>query len=153
MRDRRDALRRARLLNAKADSVRARLFQSSDFFDPHDKLQVKYEMLRSHQVDGLPIRQAAELFGYSRQGFYDLQEAFGESGMAGLLDKKRGRKRPTKCTPAVVAYLLALKQADPDLTGRELSERLRGERGVELHQRTVEKIISGLPHRRRKKKP
>ena len=45
------------------------------------------------------------MFGYSRQGFYDVQESFRELGMAGLLDKKRGRKGPTRCTPAVVAYL------------------------------------------------
>jgi hypothetical protein len=29
-------------------SVQSHLFQESDFFKPHDRSQVKYEMLRAH---------------------------------------------------------------------------------------------------------
>jgi transposase len=151
MPDRREALRRARLLNPKADDVRSPLFQHP-FFDPRDKLQVKYEMLRSHEVDRLPVSRAAELFGYSRQGFYQLEEAFAAAGMAGLLEKKRGRQGPDKCTPQVVAYLLAAKQAHPDLPAPQLADQLRRERSVELHHRTIEKLLARLPRRRGKKK-
>jgi transposase len=151
MADRREALRQARLLNSKPDKVRAPLFRHP-FFNRDDKLQVKYEMLRSHEVDDQPIAQAAAMFGYSRQGFYQIQDAFQEEGMAGLLEKKRGRKGPDKVTPEVVAYLLASKQADPNLTGAELAERLSRERGIKLHRRSVEKVLSGLGPRRGKKK-
>jgi transposase len=154
MSDRREALERARLLNPKAQKVRSPLFRHGSFFDSHDKLQTKYEMLRSREVDRVAIQQVAEMFGYSRQGFYQLQEAFRKGGMAGLLEKRRGPKGPAKCTPQIVTFVLAEKQADPALTGRELAERLGGARGVSLHRRTIEKILSAQPRPggRRKKK-
>jgi len=150
----RRALERAGLLNRKAGGVRAPLFGRVAFFDADDKLQVKYEMLRSHEADGLPVSRTAELFGYTRQAYYQIRQAFDEQGMAGLLDKKRGRRGPVKCTPEVVAFLVRQKQANPELSGRELAEQLEQERGVVVHRRTVEKIVAGLGRpRRRKKKP
>ena len=151
MAEKRQALRRAGLLNPKAAQVRALFFKRISFFDADDKLQVKYEMLRSHEVDRVPVSEAASLFGYTRQGFYQIQRAFEQEGMAGLLEKKRGRKGPLKCTPAVVGFLTREKQAEPELSGRELSERLFKQEGIEVHRRTIEKIVSALP--RRKKKP
>ena len=37
--------------------VRDHLFQRSDFFDPRDLVQVRYEMLRRHLVDGQERRR------------------------------------------------------------------------------------------------
>ena len=86
------ALSRAGLLYPKAKRVRSPLFKRLPFFDSRDKLQVKYEMLRSHEVDGLSVTEAADQFAYTRQGFYQVQRAFEEEGMAGLIEKKRGRR-------------------------------------------------------------
>jgi transposase len=146
------ALERARLLHPHPDKVRSPLFERIAFFDPQDKLQVKYEMLRSHEVEEMPIQRAAELFGYTRQGFYQIQQAFREEGMAGLLEKKRGRKGPVKCTPEIVAFVARQKQADAELSGRELAERVFQEHGVQVHRRTVEKVVQGLGRPQRKKK-
>ena len=146
------ALERARLLHPHPDRVLSPLFERIAFFDPNDKLQVKYEMLRSHEVEGLPIHRAAPLFGYTRQGFYQVQHAFREEGMAGLLEKKRGRKGPVKCTPEIVAFLVREKQLEPELSGRELAERVLAEHGVRVHRRTIEKVVSNLNRPRHKKK-
>jgi len=146
------ALERARLLHPHPDKVRSPLFERIAFFDPQDKLQVKYEMLRSHEVEEMPIQRAAELFGYTRQGFYQIQQAFREEGMAGLLEKKRGRKGPVKCTPEIVAFVARQKQADAELSGRELAERVFQEYGVQVHRRTVERVVQGLGRPRSKKK-
>lgn len=153
MADKRQALQRVRALNPQAQKVASPLFQRLDFFDPHDKLQVKYEMLRVHEVEGVSVSRAAAQFGYTRQAFYQVQRAFQEGGLAGLLDRKRGRKGPVKCTAEVVAFLVREKQSEPDLSGRELAERLRQHKGVEVHRRTVEKVVSQMGTRRRKKKP
>lgn len=153
MADRRQALRRAGTLNPRTSKVASPLFQRIEFFDPLDKLQVKYEMLRAHEVDGVPISRAAVQFGYTRQAFYQIQKAFHEGGVSGLLDRKRGRKGPTKCTPEVVAYLVREKQGNPELSGRELADRLLERKGVEVHRRTVEKLVAGMGPSRRKKKP
>jgi transposase len=54
----------------------------------------------------------------------------------------------------VVGFLVQEKQRHPELTASELAARLLEEKGVELHRRTVEKIVAGLGGGgRRKKKP
>ena len=63
------ALRQHGTLNTRPQDVRHPLFQGSDFFDPDDLLQVKYEMLRQVQADNRPVSQAAHEFGFSRPSF------------------------------------------------------------------------------------
>lgn len=145
-------LQYARLLHASPERVRSPLFRRIPFFDPHDKLQVKYEMLRSHEVERVSVTEAAGMHGYTRQGFYQVQRAFHEEGMAGLLEKKPGRHGPVKCTPEVVAYLVREKQKQSGLSGRELAEQLFQQRGIKVSRRTVEKVLQGMG-RRQKKKP
>jgi len=150
----RQSLEKAGVLNRRPDRIRSALFDRLDFFDAHDTLQVKYEMLRSHEVDQVPIIRVVEQFGYSRQAYYQIREAFSQEGIAGLAGRKRGRKGPVKCTPEVVAFLLEEKRRHPELTGQELAERLLATKGVDLHRRTVEKIIAGSASgQKRKKKP
>src|SRR6266852_2146362 len=55
----RDALRQQGCLNPHPEQVADPLFQQSDFFDAHDLVQVKYEMLRRVQIDQQPVSQAA----------------------------------------------------------------------------------------------
>ena len=45
-----------RAWNPHPEKVKAPLFASHAFFDPEDKAQVKYEMLRAHVVDGVSVR-------------------------------------------------------------------------------------------------
>ncbi len=58
------------------------------FFLPEDKVQVKYEMLRAHLVDGMSVTAAAATHGYSRAAFYLVATSFSEAGMAGLVDEQ-----------------------------------------------------------------
>src|SRR5262245_36948573 len=66
-------------LNPHPQDVRSELFKM-DFFDPCDRAQVKYEMLRAHSVDGDPVAEACRQFGFSRESFYQIQQAFSELG-------------------------------------------------------------------------
>src|ERR671934_2405547 len=94
------ALEAAGLLHAHPELVAAPLFDGSEpFFLALDKVQVKYEMLRAHVVDGVPVAQAAATHGYSRAAFYLVAAAFAEQGMQGLVDQRRGRRGPGKITP------------------------------------------------------
>ena len=63
----------------------ARTRSSSPRFD---KVQVKYEMLRAHVIDGQTATAAAQAHGYSRAAFYLVAAAFERSGMVGLLDER-----------------------------------------------------------------
>jgi transposase len=134
---RRRALEAAGLVHPNPAGVTAALFDGTrPFFLATDKVQVKYEMLRAHVVEGRRVRAAAADHGYSRAAFYLIAAAFGERGMAGLLDEQRGRRGPLKLTPELVAFIAA---ADPSLSGAELAEAIGARFGVSLHRRTIER--------------
>lgn len=131
------SLTEAGLVHPHADAVRAPLFAESDFFLAEDKVQVKYEMLRAHVLAGRGVTEAASSHGYSRAGFYLVLSAFERTGMAGLLDDKRGRRGPVKVSAEIVAFVQA---APAGLSGAALAEEVRHRFGVELHRRTVERV-------------
>lgn len=139
-----ESLRQTGTFNSRAALVRAPLAQSHpEFFDPRDKLQVKYEMLRAHFVQGLPVAHVCRTYGYSRQGFYQVSELFFAGGLAALVDSKPGRKGPTKCGPEVMAFVLSERRREPRLSGNELANRVQQKFGISVHRRTVERILAG----------
>lgn len=128
----------AGLVHPRPMAVTGPLFDGSlAFFLPEDKVQVKYEMLRSHLVEGETVARAARVHGYSRANFYLIQASFEQHGMLGLLDERRGRKGPLKVTPAILAFVQA---ADPELSGAALAAEIEKRFGVHLHRRTVERV-------------
>jgi transposase len=129
------ALEAEGLRHPRADAVSAELFAHGGFFLAADKVQVKYEMLRAHLLDGVSVTTAAAAHGYSRAGFYLVAAAFERAGMSGLLDDKRGRRGPVKLTAEIVEFL----QAAPALSGAELAAQVADQFGVVLHRRTVER--------------
>ena len=134
---RRAALEAAGLVHANPEAVTARLFDGGlPFFLAEDKVQVKYEMLRAHVVDGESVSSAAATHGYSRASFYLVAASFGEAGMTGLLDDRRGRRGPLKLSPEVLEFITG---ADPARSGAELAEAVASQFGVSLHRRTVER--------------
>ena len=107
----------------------------SGFFLASDKVQVKYEMLRARLVDGLPVSEAAVAHGYSRAAFYLVAAAFDQSGMAGLVDERRGRRGPVKLRPEIVEFI----RADTG-SGAQIAEQVADRVGVRLHRRTIERV-------------
>ena len=53
------ALEQAGLMHPRAEAVTAPLFSSGGFFLAADKVQVKYEMLRAHLAEHVPVTAAA----------------------------------------------------------------------------------------------
>ena len=129
------ALTEAGLLHPNPDAVLAPLFAGSGFFLASDKVQVKYEMLRARLVDGLPVSEAAAAQGYSRAAFYLVAAAFDQSGMAGLIDERRGRRGPVKLRPEIVDFI-----AEADGSGAQIAEQVADRFGVLLHRRTIERV-------------
>ena len=139
----RQFLEEAGALHPHPERVRAELFDRHRFFDPLDKVQVKYEMLRAHALDGRSVVSLAEEFGFSRETYYAVLAAFGERGVLGLADGKAGRPGPLKLTEELARWVLELHRRQPDLSGRVLAERLAHEHGVEVHRRTLERLLGG----------
>src|SRR4030095_8801669 len=123
-RGKQDALRQHATLNPRPDGVTHTLFESSEFFDPDDLLQVKYEMLRLVNVDKRPISEAAKACGFSRPSFYQAQKAFQQGGLAGLIAHKPGPHAGHKLTPAVLEFVTAARGADPGVRSDQLAERI-----------------------------
>lgn len=127
----------AGLLHLRPEAVRAELFSGGNpFFLAADKVQTKYEMLRAHLVDRVPVVRAADQHGYSRAAFYLVLEAFEEEGMRGLLDHPRGRRGPLKVTPAILEFV----RGEAELSGAKLAEAVADRFGVALHRRTLERL-------------
>ena len=131
------ALERLGLVHPRPEAVTAALFaDGGPFFFAVDKVQVKYEMLRAHLVDRVPVGEAAAAHGYSRGGFYLVLASFSEQGMSGLVDERRGRRGPLRLTDEIVQYLRA---APRETSGAQLAREVEQRFGVSLHRRTVER--------------
>ena len=147
------ALRSSGTLNPRPKKVRHPRFADTEFFDPNDLLQLKYETLRAVETDGQPIAQAATEFGLSRPTIYQAQQSFKAAGLEGLLPQKRGPKNPHKLTPELRQYLEQCLNSEPDLKAAELAEKVRKRFRVTVHPRTVEKALKKAKRGRQIRRP
>lgn len=145
----RDYLEAAGALHPHPERVRAEVFLRHRFFDALDKVQVKYEMLRAHAIEGQSVVAASATFGFSRETFYAVLRALEEFGVVGLTDEKRGRRGPVKLTEEAIAWVRALARAQPDMSGRQIAEVLAEEKGIEVHRRTIERLLAGAGKKNR----
>jgi len=147
------ALKAAGTLNPRAEQVHHALFGQSEFFDPQDLPQLKYEALRALRTDDYSMTRAADEFGLSRPTLYQAQERLEKQGLEGLLPRKRGPKKPHKLTPEVQRHLHQLTTCEPELRARELARRLRQKFKVKIHPRTLEKAFKPKGKRGRQSSP
>ena len=99
------ALRAAGALHPRPEAVQDETFARHEFFDRRDRIQVKYEMLRRHRLEGRPVTEVATAFGVSRQAFYKAETAFRSGGIPGLLPRRRGPRRAHKCSDEVLDFV------------------------------------------------
>ncbi len=139
------ALREDRTLNARPEAVRDDQFTSSQFFDPRDLVQVKYEMVRRVEVDRIAASRAAAAFGFSRPSYYQAARALAQRGMSGLVAAKPGPRKAHKLTEEVLEHLRTLLTADPSLRTSDLVEAVADQFGVRVHPRSVERALARQP--------
>jgi transposase len=137
-----EALRAARSLNPRPETVTDEGFGSSEFLDPRDLVQVKYEMVRRVRVDHDAVSHSAEAFGFSRPSFYEAAAALDAGGMAALVPQRPGPRRAHKLTEEVVAFAEEKLAADPALRSRDLVEAIHEAFGVVVHPRSVERALA-----------
>ena len=135
------ALQASGTLNPHPKDVRSELF-TMDFFDPYDRAQVKYEMLRAHSVEGDSVAETCRQFGFSRESFYQIEQAFSELGFISFLPGKRGRKGPVKLKGEVLAFALEKKKEDPDMDPAQLAALIKQRYGTEIHRTTVMRAMN-----------
>lgn len=142
------ALRQQGCLHPHPEQVIDELFRTREFFDPRDLIQVKYEMLRRVETEGLPVNQSAAAFGFSRPSFYQAQASFQQGGLPALMPQKRGPKQAHKLTADLLAFIRRARQEDPSLRLAALVSRIRDRYGVTVHPRSIERALA-----RSQKKP
>jgi transposase len=147
----RQALQASGTFNSRHARVRHRLFQDSEFFDPRDLLQLKYESLRALQQEDYSLAQAASEFGLSRPTLYQAQAHFQAQGLEGLLPGKRGPKGAHKLRPELLEQLRQWLAAEPALSVRQLAQRVRQRFKLKVHPRTLEKALKPKAKRGRLK--
>jgi transposase len=142
-------LRQQGTLHPHPKAVTDALFQHNEFFDPHDGVQVKYEMLRRVQIDQAPVSQAAHAFGFSRPSFYQAQVAFAQQGLAGLLPQKRGPRRAHKLSTEVMEFIVDRRSAEPGMSSEELVRQVQERFDMTVHPRSIERRLARQEKKRR----
>ena len=143
-----DALSKQGTLNSCPKKVTAPLFQGSEFFDPHDLLQVKYEMLRHATKGAGSVTETAAAFGFSRVAFYQIRLRYDRYGLAGLLPKPRGPQRAHKLTAEVMDYIKEVQDQRKHITTKDLCEEVQSHFSITVHPRSIERALA----RRQKKR-
>ena len=138
-----DALQKMGALNKNPKKVKYHLFKSGGlFFDPQDKLQVKYEMIRAVKVDGLPIKDVVQEFGYSRETYYTVLKDFELEGCIGLLDQVQGRRQPEKLQTEIVEFIISERYKNQkENSGYRIAEKIKERFHISIHPRTVYKVL------------
>ena len=122
-----EEMRRNGSFNHRAANVTADIFNNSYFFDAHDLVQVKYEMLRAVEKDRREVSSTSAAYGFSRVSYYQIKKEYDESGVAGLIPKKRGPKGSRKLSGSDVDFARSLVDTH---TKSQIVSRLKEERGI-----------------------
>jgi len=142
-----EALGQNGTLNVRSGDVADELFSSNEFFDPRDLVQVKYEMLRRVREDGVSVLMAAKVFGFSRVSYYQIQRAYDQQGLAGLMPRQRGPRHAHKLTEDVMSFVSTCKNKESTMQAIDLANRIKQRFALSVHPRSIERALQ----RRQKK--
>jgi len=106
----------------------------------NDDLTCKLAMLIEGECEGLGPLQAAAKFGFSKQRYFQLRDAFEQHGAAGLICQKRGPKAPSRRTHEVVRQIIRHRFLAPDASADVIAQKIR-QTGLPISTRSVERVI------------
>lgn len=130
-------------LHPAPEKVRDPKFRDHEFFDPHDSVQVRYEMLRQVSVEHASVTDVTDAYGVSRPTYYQTRANFNDAGIAGLVPRKRGPRGPHKLHAKVLAFVEQhLSEGEP-IGARALAKRIRQQFDLDIHPRTIERAVAG----------
>lgn len=148
----RRALQEVRAFNPHPEQVKAQRFETDPFFDPGDRVQVKYEMLRQREVERAPLVESCREFGFTRESYRQILDRFRSEGMGGLFGRKPGRRQPVKVNESVRTWLRNEHAQDESLGADELAQRLEEQSGVLLSRRSVYRALADVEKRKKKRR-
>jgi len=136
-----ETLKNGGCFNQNYANVSAGIFETIPFFDKRDIVQVKYEMIRAVSNDEGTITKISGDYGFSRNSYYKISEAFHDGGLCALVPKKTGPKKPHKLSDEVAAFIDAFIAGSPNAKAKEISAAIKTEMGIDIHLRTVYRYL------------
>lgn len=106
-----------------------------------DDVTRKLAMLLEGECHGLGPVAAARQFGFSKQRYFQLRQAFAQGGALALHNHKRGPKRNYRRTDEVVRQVIRHRFLDADASADVIAQKLR-QAGWTISTRSVERIIA-----------
>ena len=125
--------------NKKYKNVKTPKFIDDHFFDPMDIVQVKYEMLKEVEREGVTVTDATDNYGFSRTAYYNIKDAFSKQGIKGLIPERTGPKSPHKLTREYQKRIDECVAGNPGISSNEIAELLNKDGSINISKRTIER--------------
>jgi hypothetical protein len=109
-------------------------------FPEDDEITFKLAMLFEGECEGLGSMAAARKFGFTKQRYYQLLQAYSDRGAIALLSSKRGPKTNYRRTDEVVRLVIRHRFLDPEASAEVIAQKLQ-QGGWEISIRSVQRII------------
>jgi transposase len=106
-----------------------------------DEISLKLMMLVEGECEGLGPTKAARKFGFSKQRYYQLRDAYRREGAEALQSKRRGPKSNYRRTDELVRQVIRHRFLDPEVSPDVIAQKLR-QTGFEISTRSVERVIA-----------
>lgn len=106
-----------------------------------DEVARKFAMLFEGKCTDLGPSRAAEKYGYSKQRFFQLLNAFQHEGSDALISKKKGPRVNYVRTENAVTQVIRHRFLDPDASAAVIAQKMK-QAGIHISQRSVERIIA-----------
>lgn len=106
-----------------------------------DEQARRFLMLMEGQCLEAQVGAVAQKYGYCRQRYYQILDAFKEGGLPALEPKKTGPKSNYRRTDQVVRQILRHRFLDPDASAEVIAQKLR-QTQFPISLRSVERVIA-----------
>jgi hypothetical protein len=106
-----------------------------------DEVTRKLAMLIEGECEGLGPVKAAHKFGYTKQRYFQIRDAFLREGSQALINKPRGPKSNYRRTGELVRQVIRHRFLDPDASAEVIAQKLR-QSGFTTSTRSVERVIA-----------
>lgn len=106
-----------------------------------DEITRKLAMLIDGECQGLGPLAAARKFGYSKQRYFQIRQAFTRDGALALASQQRGPKHNYRRTDEVIRQVIRHRFLDAEASADVIAQKLT-QAGWIISTRSVERIIS-----------
>lgn len=108
---------------------------------PQDEITRKLAMLIEGECEGLGPLAAAEKYGYSKQRYFQIRQAYSAGGATALASRKRGPKTNYRRTSEVVRQIIRHRFLDANASPAVITQKLR-QTGLPISLRSVERVLA-----------